>query len=38
MFKAIYTPEDTVNYQAIEVEIEVEVVPAPVELNHVPNN
>ena len=36
MFKAIYTPEDTVNYQAIEVEIEVEVVPAPVELNHVP--
>ena len=24
MFKAIYTPEDTVNYQAIEVEIEVE--------------
>lgn len=35
-FKAIYTPEDTVNYQAIEVEVEVEVVPTPVELNHVP--
>lgn len=35
-FKAIYTPEDTDNYQTIEVEIEVEVVPTPVELNHVP--
>lgn len=35
-FKAIYTPEDTANYQAIEVEVEVEVVPTPVELNHVP--
>ena len=35
-FKAIYTPEDAANYQAIEVEIEVEVVPTPVELNHVP--
>ena len=35
-FKAIYTPEDTTNYQTIEVEIEVEVVPTPVELNHVP--
>lgn len=35
-FKAIYTPEDTANYQTIEVEIEVEVVPTPVELNHVP--
>lgn len=35
-FKAIYTPEDTVNYQAIEVEIEVEVVPTPVAINYVP--
>ena len=35
-FKAVYTPEDTANYQTIEVEIEVEVVPTPVELNHVP--
>lgn len=35
-FKAIYTPEDTANYQAIEVEIEVEVVPTPVAVNHVP--
>lgn len=35
-FKAIYTPEDTVNYQMIEVEIEVEVVPTPVAINHIP--
>ena len=35
-FKAVYTPEDTANYQTIEVEIEVEAVPTPVELNHVP--
>ena len=35
-FKAIYTPEDTANYQTIEVEIEVEVVPTPVAVNHVP--
>ena len=35
-FKAVYTPEDTANYQTIEVEIEVEVVPMQVELNHVP--
>lgn len=35
-FKGIYTPEDTANYETIEVEIEVEVVPTPVELNHVP--
>lgn len=35
-FKAIYTPEDTANYQTIEVEIEVEVVPTPVILNRVP--
>lgn len=35
-FKAIYTPEDAANYQAIEVEIEVEVVPTPVAVNHVP--
>lgn len=35
-FKAIYTPEDTANYETIEVEIEVEVVPTLVELNHVP--
>lgn len=34
-FKAVYTPEDTANYQTIKVEIEEEVVPAPVELNHV---
>lgn len=36
VFKAVYTPEDTANYQTIEVEIEVEVVPTPVALNHVP--
>ena len=35
-FKAIYTPEDTINYQTIEVEIEVKVVPTPVAINHVP--
>ena len=35
-FKAVYTPEDTANYQTIEVEIEVEVVPTPVAVNHVP--
>ena len=35
-FKAVYTPEDTANYHTIEVEIEVEVVPTPVALNHVP--
>ena len=35
-FKAIYTPEDTANYQTIEVEIEVKVVPTPVAINHVP--
>ena len=35
-FKAVYTPEDTANYQTIEVEIEVEVVPTPVAFNHVP--
>ncbi|WP_238150482.1 immunoglobulin-like domain-containing protein [Ligilactobacillus ruminis] len=31
-FKAIYTPEDTANYQTIEVK----VVPTPVAINHVP--
>ena len=31
-FKAIYTPEDTANYQTIEVK----VVPTPVANNHVP--
>ena len=35
-FKAVYTPEDTANYQAIEVEIEVEVAPTPAAINHVP--
>lgn len=35
-FKAVYTPEDTANYQTIEVEIEVEVVPTPVAINRVP--
>lgn len=30
--KAIYTPEDTANYQTIEVK----VVPTPVAINHVP--
>lgn len=35
-FKVIYTPEDIANYQTIEVEIEVEVVPTPVILNRVP--
>lgn len=35
-FKAVYTPEDTANYQTIEVEIEVEVVPTPVAVNHLP--
>ena len=31
-FKAIYTPEDTANYQTIEVK----VVPTPVAINYVP--
>lgn len=35
-FKAVYIPEDTASYQTIEVEIEVEVVPTPVAINHVP--
>lgn len=35
-FKAVYTPEDADNYETIEVEIEVEVVPAPIAINHVP--
>lgn len=35
-FKAIYTPDDTDNYEIIEVEIEVQVVPAPAVINHVP--
>ena len=35
-FKAVYTPEDTANYQTIEVEIEVEIVPTPMAVNHLP--
>lgn len=35
-FKAVYTPEDTANYQTIEIEIEVKVVPTPVAINYVP--
>ena len=36
IFRAIYTPKDTANYQIIEVDVEVKVVPTPVEINNVP--
>lgn len=36
IFKAVYTPADTANYQSVEVEIPVNVVPALTPLNHIP--
>ena len=35
-FKAAFTPKDTTNYQTVEVEITVEVVPALTPINHAP--
>lgn len=35
-FKAAFTPEDTVNYQTVEVDITVEVVSAVSDTNHLP--
>ncbi|MCU6748796.1 leucine-rich repeat protein [Faecalicatena acetigenes] len=35
-FKAIYTPEDTANYQSVEVKIAVNVVPAFIPVNQIP--
>lgn len=35
-FNAIFTPEDTVNYQTVEVEITVEVVPGLSVINRMP--
>lgn len=35
-FKAIYTPKDTENYNVIEVDIELQVVPVPVQINSIP--
>lgn len=35
-FKAIYTPEDIVNYETVETKIDVQVVPALSVINHVP--
>lgn len=35
-FKAIYTPEDTVNYEIVETNIDVQVVPALSVINHIP--
>ncbi len=35
-FRAIYTPEDTTNYQSVEVEIAVNVVPALTPVNQIP--
>ncbi|BDF57242.1 hypothetical protein CE91St36_00590 [Christensenellaceae bacterium] len=35
-FKAVYTPADTANYQNIEVEISVNVVPALTPVNQIP--
>lgn len=36
IFKAVYTPADTANYQSVEVEIPVNVVPVLTPLNHIP--
>lgn len=35
-FKAVYTPEDTANYETVEVMIPVEVVPNTSQVNHAP--
>lgn len=35
-FRAIYTPEDTTNYQSVGVEIAVNVVPALTPVNQIP--
>lgn len=35
-FKATFTPKDTLNYQTVEVDIAVEVVPALVSVNGIP--
>jgi uncharacterized repeat protein (TIGR02543 family) len=35
-FKAIYTPEDTENYETVEVMISVEVIPGITQINHAP--
>ena len=35
-FKAVFTPEDTTNYQTVEVDIRVDVVPTLILVNHVP--
>ena len=35
-FKAVFTPEDTTNYQTVEVDINVDVVPTLILVNHVP--
>lgn len=35
-FKAVFTPEDTTNYQTVEVDIRVDVVPTLISVNHVP--
>lgn len=35
-FKAVYTPEDTANYEAVDVMITVEVVPNTSLVNHAP--
>lgn len=35
-FKAVYTPEDTANYQSVEVKIAVNVVPALIPVNQIP--
>lgn len=35
-FKAIYTPSDTANYQSVNVEISVNVVPPLTPINHIP--
>lgn len=35
-FKAVYTPEDTANYETVEVMIPVEVIPNTSQVNHAP--
>lgn len=35
-FKAVFTPEDTTNYETVEVEIRVEVVPAVSQVDKAP--
>ena len=35
-FKGVFMPEDTANYQTVEVDISIEVVPAVTPVNHVP--